>query len=626
MVVGAIALMVGAVQLLRVLAGDGFFTDTLFFDEAPYGWLNRVEALAAGQGWYDQVVYSVGPPEGHEQHWTRLMDVLLWLGGVALSPVFGFENGLALWANLISPLLMIVTAWLMWRLSTLLMARRDAMVATGLFLLHPMILNTFAWGRADHHALLRLGLVGFFYWFVKMVVSDEKTGRAAILAGLVGGLTLWANVEALGFLLIGLIFAGLWWLRGGDELSWPAAVMSSVLWAVMVVAVAVEQGGAYFEMTPVDTMGWPYVVLFTLNALFWWGLWKASRTPGWSDSAGKRVVLAGGLTALVLGAIAWWVPHFYAGPFAEVDPLYRNVVLDHLSEQSPALRPSTLTPVEMVGRGLVLLGTVVVGAVGIAKQMRETKGVIRWVWGMMGAMAIGFSLLALDTVRWAAYAPLGASLGMAVVVGPLLDWVERLQAKGRSVVVIRPLAIVGILIGIPTLGVAFMVVGDRMKPSENGAKTGVTEPVGACDLREVVPMLHRLEEIDDEALIAVDTDLGSELIYRGGYSVLSIGSHRYQPGFRVFVEAMRAKDMETSHRLLTDRGVQGLLICHDQVWHTLKDGGHTAVERLIAGDDPAPYELLKEPGEADGFWIFYVSSRATDSASAARVDEGPEEE
>src|SRR5699024_558914 len=74
---------------LRVIVEDGgaFLSDAAFFDADVYQWYVRVEALEAGQGWFDHVDPRVNPPEGHAQHWTRPLDGLLWIGALLLQPL-----------------------------------------------------------------------------------------------------------------------------------------------------------------------------------------------------------------------------------------------------------------------------------------------------------------------------------------------------------------------------------------------------------------------------------------------------------------------------------------------------------------------------------------------------------
>ena len=634
MIVVTVAMTVVLAQLLRMATGGGLFSDSLYLDGDIYSWLNRVEALAAGQGWYDQTVMAVNPPEGHEQHWTRLLDGMLWLGGMALSPLFGFRDGLALWANIISPLLMIPAVWLMYRLARLLLDKREALVAAGVFAVHPMILLSYAWGRADHHALLRLGLVAFFYCFVHVVLYQNDRLRWAAAAGLVATLTMWATVEALGFVLIALVFMGLWWLKGERDLSAAAAVMSGVMFVGSVVVVAIEHGPRLVEALPIDTIGLPYLIVFGLNALFWLGLWGWDRWGMAGAGIAVRAAVSGALALLVLGAIGLWAPQFYDGPFANVDELYRQVRLEHIGEQLPALQPEFYSPMEMVGRAIALFGIAMVGLVGLVKQFKNTDGARRWVWVLMGAMAVAFALLALDTVRWSAYMPVGASLCFAVAVAPLLDWLERRQAQGKSVVLVRPAVLVAIFLGLVGTGLVIEFAGERwrvmVESEEDNGEGQPAQPMSerlagtldevTCDLRQVVPLMEQMEEIEDGALIAIDPDRGSEMVYRSGYGVLAIANHRYQPGFTLFVTAMREHDLERAHRLLSERGVDALMICTTQLWPTLMDEGKTTLEQLARGDDPNPFERLKTPEEAGGFWIYDVSSSAG-VGSALDVDE-----
>lgn len=207
--------------------------------------------------------------------------------------------------------------------------------------------------------------------------------------------------------------------------------------------------------------------------------------------------------------------------------------------------------------------------------------------------------------------PLGGSLCFAVVVAPLLDWLERREAQGQSVALARPALLVAIFLGIPAIGLAIEFGGAQLQEmmeeeDEQEAMIRQMEEQWSCDLRVVVPLMEEMEEIEDGALIAADTDRGSELVYRSDYGVLSIANHRYQPGFTLWVRAMIEYDLEESHRMLSERGVDALILCPPQIWNVLRDEGKTTIEQLGFGKASGPFEVWKRPEEADGFWIFGI--------------------
>ncbi len=473
MLIVTTAIAIVLVQLARVATGGGLFTDALFVDGDVYSWLNRVEALADGRSWYDHTEPRINPPEGHEQHWTRPLDFLLLVGGWALSPLFGFRDGLALWANIISPLIMIGAVWAMYRLARHLLGCREAIIATGVFALHPMILLTYAWGRADHHALLRLGQVLFLLAFLNFFLKSENRNRWAFAAGWIGAWSVWFNIEAMGFVLIGMAVLGLWWLIEDRGLALCNLLFSVGLFTGTVAAVLIERGPYFFEHFPIDTIGFPYVVLFGLTMLFWLCLWAWTQFgKDWGQLPGRAGVACVS-AAVVLVGVALWMPQFFDGPFGDVDELYRSVRLNYIGEQLPAVRWVYHSPIASAGRVLTFFGMLLVGLWAFWGKVRQTQEPPeRWIWAMMGGMALVYGLLSLDTVRWAAYMPAPASLGFALVGAQVLDWVqERYERTGGALW--RPLAVGGLLLGFATVGLCVEETGHTIDERRTASKAGV---------------------------------------------------------------------------------------------------------------------------------------------------------
>ena len=604
LIIAVAVLVVALVQLGRMITVGGLFSDGLFVDGDVYMWLNRVEALAEGREWFDRVQPRVFPPEGHEQHWTRPLDILLLVGGWALSPVFGFRDGLALWANMFAPVVMIAAGWGLYRTARFLMEPRQAAFAVAAFAVHPMILLTFAWGRADHHALLRLGQVLFLLAFISFFVGQRHRLRRAFVAGWIGAWAVWVNIEALGFVLFGLVVLGLWWLVGNRDLVRCNVAFGAGLFAGAVVAVLVERGPAFFAPYPVDTIGFAYVVLFGLTFAFWGGvaLWTKY---GPDSNLAVRAAVAGVLAAAVLGVLAVVEPSFFAGPFGEVDELYRRVRLEVLGEQLPALRFGEQTAVALVGRALSLYGMFLVGLWGLWMGYRKAGSAReKWMWAMLAVMATGFAVLSLDTVRWSAYLPAAAAPGYALVAGWCLDRLgDGLDRRWTSVA--RPVAVLVLVVGFPALGALLQQVAPQPVPTEAEAP-GDKAATGSCDLRPAANQLARADGIEGDELVAIDPDRSAELMYRTGFSVVAIANHRYQPGFTLYHQAMTAREMEEAAGKLQQGGVQLVMVCGSQIWPTLRDEGQTVVERLGAGEYGGGFRPVVEADEGGGWWIYEV--------------------
>ena len=76
-----------AVALLFLIAKWPAITALQLHDADDTLRLIQLRDLVAGQGWFDLMQYRVNPPDGLAMHWSRLVDVPLWLVYSALAPL-----------------------------------------------------------------------------------------------------------------------------------------------------------------------------------------------------------------------------------------------------------------------------------------------------------------------------------------------------------------------------------------------------------------------------------------------------------------------------------------------------------------------------------------------------------
>jgi asparagine N-glycosylation enzyme membrane subunit Stt3 len=208
-------------QVLLAWTGIVPVLDGVLADPDAYMRLNRVLELHEGGAWFDSRYPRIGPPEGHVQHWTRPLDLLLLIGAWLLQPAFGFEQALHLFGVLFSPIcLVLMVVALAWAAQPIL--DRDARMLACLALLwQPMVLAYSSLGRPDHHALLLLLFV-LLLGLTFRLLADPYARRLAELAGLVAALAIWVSPEALVFIAPSLVALGWAWLLG--EAGMAAAI------------------------------------------------------------------------------------------------------------------------------------------------------------------------------------------------------------------------------------------------------------------------------------------------------------------------------------------------------------------------------------------------------------------
>lgn len=177
------------------------------FGPDSYMRLLRVEALLAGDGWYDDRIARANWPAGATLHWTRPFDLLL-IAAAALPAAFaGWHDGLRLAACLLGPALHLAAlAALLWAVRPVLPERLGALAGL-LFAAQFFIAFQFAPARPDHHGLLTLAAI-LAAGLALRLLADTASRRLAIANGLMLALFLWLSPE-------GGLFAGLLWLALG---------------------------------------------------------------------------------------------------------------------------------------------------------------------------------------------------------------------------------------------------------------------------------------------------------------------------------------------------------------------------------------------------------------------------
>jgi hypothetical protein len=608
-------------QALLAWSGVTPVLDGLLADPDSYMRLNRVLALHDGGSWFDSREWRINPPEGHVQHWTRALDLILLTGAWLLQPWLGFEQGLYLFGVLISPLMLaLCLVALGWAAAPVL--DRDARLFACLALLmQPTVIAYSSLGRPDHHTLLLLLFI-LFVGQVLRLLDGASERRVALAAGAVVALAVWISPEALAFIAPGLAALGLGWLLGQGSLARQQRNLLASATLCLALALAIERGPAALGMIENDRLSLIHVALFALLGLFWTVMpFRRDRTHSafWHQRAARferrqllprhrqsapsdrrpaivlRALIATAGAVALGGLMLAMFPALQQGPLGEVDPLYRQLRLERIVEIQPLVAldaPSVRALGEAANRVIGIIGIAFV-AVPFLIVLLLRPSPTRRLWLAVALIVATFLPLAFYQVRWSSYAQIALLLPYSAALGWLLHHLAQ-RLPGWSLLLCRPLVIV--------IGLFWPLVLAQALPQQR-----IVTADDDCPIYRLAPILTAAAA-DARGTVLSMADYGPELLYRTRHSVLSVPNHRPQPGFAATWRVLTTTD-ETAARAALDRhGVDWILLCPGAVERDLFAASNAdgLYRRLVERQPPAWLRRLPLASDAGQALLFEV--------------------
>ena len=288
--------------------------------------LVQMRGFIDGHGWFNLHEPRLGPPDGYDTHWSRLIDAglaaILWLFGQFTDAAFAERLMRTVWPMLwLLPTMAGATA-IAWRVA----GRDAAPIALVLTAVGLPAFQHFIPGRIDHHNVQ----IAIAVMLVAAVVWSDRTRRAAAAAGVLTGAAMAIGFEGLPYIaLAGAAVALRFVLVPGAG----RALARYGAWGAGSVAAAflVSVGPAQWGRTACDAIAINSAIAVILATL---GLALTGRFLAGSQWQVRAAgVAATGLVAAA--AFAAIEPRCLGGPFAMMDPMVRALWFDHVSEMQP---------------------------------------------------------------------------------------------------------------------------------------------------------------------------------------------------------------------------------------------------------------------------------------------------
>lgn len=538
--------------------------------------LVEVRAWLGGQAWFDVGAHRLDPPFGASMHWSRLVD----LPTAALIRLFSLavDTGTAeRWTRIVVPSLLLVALYVgMMRLATVLCGRKARGIAVVGTLLSGAALVSFLPGRIGHHAPETVVLI--FAVASALASLDPLRAGAAFVSGALVALGLAMSLETLPFLaaLCGLMLAA-WILRGSLAAGAMASFGAGLGATMSLLFLATIPQGRW--LAPVsDAMGAAHL---GAGLIFAAGTLVLARADARLRSPARRAAAAAALVVLCFLYVAVLFPTCLRSPFAGVDPLVRQVWLDHVVESKPLLvlmreRPMTTSAIVV---------PVVLGLVGAVHAAIAARDVQRLRLAAIAALAALGLVLGFWQMRvFTSVTPLALCGAIPLV----LAWRDRLERGGLS----RAAAFAPLLI-LPFTSTAWALA----LPEDAG---GTAAAKAACLAPESIAPLAALGAGRTVAPI----DLGSHLLVDTSLDVFAAPYHRNDDGNRFMIEVFLAAP-EPARALLSSRGVRYVLTCGDETASLAARAPDGLAARLRAGE--VPEFLRRLPVAATPYDVFLVA-------------------
>lgn len=319
-----------AAQAAAVAAGLLPAGDGLLFDPDCYARLLKIKQLLDTGRWYESGIAALNGSAGLSMHWTRPLDLLILALALPLSLLLD-QSAALFWAgSAVSPLLGLAAIGVLHRGLGGVVGEAAFVLAMGFLAIQRGVLQAFAWGRPDHHSLIIFLLAATLALLARSPLDGGDDRRRMAGLGAVGALGLWVSLESLLAVLACLIALGLAGLRHGGGALDNLARYGRALALGVAVALVLERPPGEWLAIELDRLSVVHLLLTGLMAAAASVL--ALARP--SDPV-RRLGVGLALALAAAAAMALAVPEFFRGPFAQVGPVARRLLVERVTELQP---------------------------------------------------------------------------------------------------------------------------------------------------------------------------------------------------------------------------------------------------------------------------------------------------
>ncbi len=552
-------------------------------DTDTYMRLVRVEQLAETGDWYDSTIHRNNYPYGDTLHWTRPLDVLLIAGAAPLIPWLGVKKALLEFGIVFSPLIGILSILaLVWATKPIIRTNAQPLLLI-IFIGQPLLFQIFMFGRPDHHSLLVLLFI-LLIGSITHMLTNVKSQRYGILAGLLAAISTWISVEAIFPVIIVYAVLVILWIIYKDRYLYMLKYFSLSLLFFTSLSLLVERPlSDFFSAVEYDKISIVYIFVYLLAALYSICLSRIE-----SQNWVKRSAWAAMLTIPASAAIWLVFPLFFHGPMAEINPAIVPIWLSKVSEVQPLLKSGYYFIISFLGpAGLALFYL-------IHLLKTKEKFNIEILLFFITAFII-FTALTYYQVRMAYCGLVIIAMISALMLDDIIRWLS--SFPHRLIPLLRSAMIFLFILGFPAAGIAADII--------YGEQSNYKNP-------DLPSLCQFLNEYQDECpvtnTVLANLHYGPQILYRTNFNIISAPYHRNDSGILFTYEVMTSDDMEKVKEMLNQRHIDLVVIAPDsneKAIYDIKDNPAAFYERMKNNDIPDWGTQLTLPQDLQESFIIY---------------------
>ncbi|GHU13238.1 hypothetical protein FACS189449_08330 [Alphaproteobacteria bacterium] len=497
----------------------------------------------------NNVIARSNVPFGCSLHWTRFYDFFIIIPSYLLNFFTdSINNAIEYVCFCISPIVKCISIAILFKIVCRILKKYDANIVASIFLAHVALVNTYSFGRPDHHAFIILFELIFTDAVVRIVCNNFNRTKDYVLVSLISALCIWISPETL--IPIAIVNALFFFLALGGIGDLQKLLLQNIMTALFVGIIILDS----ISKIEYDKISIVHFSLFTCASIFL-GICVFVQNIQMSIFA-KLSIIGLGLICVAAVFLATY-PKFLRGMEADISDYVKLIWLSKISEMKPVFASN-------FGIDFAIYAIIILVAVSRKIYYLANRRFCRLsiVWSIFILNTIFYTIFAFFSVRMLPFSIL-FSLPLLVDLG--------MNSRNRRIIVTFFITI-GVFFTSATVdSVKSVFAAPALTASLPSAKCErcacnieansavVNGATSTLTVRELYKEIDNLS--DTPVVIMASSNDGPKLLYYTKHSVLGAPYHRQQEGiissYKVMQDAFSEK---TVGKILLDTNASYIFI------------------------------------------------------------------